>query len=266
MGICSIMMPTDSHIILIDSVEPDSPRRLVHGILTGPQRFVDFPGGSWEGWILGGIPQLVTVKLTTVESLVTYIPGAHPDGSSEVRDARQRLRMCLAGVQNRLPLTIEAGPTHIAIPSFLATDATMRPSTYEAEVELLLGNYAESADFQAWVSFNRWMDRMMNTDPDIGNSFVGSRCSERLVSAGRSMSIASGLLLPFEVAVVDRLVYGVLRLDEARGPNLFSSTLFMSDRCDRLQPGTLLRRAIRFEEEGKTCEFHSEIARISSLT
>jgi hypothetical protein len=259
------MMNENSHIIFIDSIESDVPRHLVHGVVAGPHRFVDFPDRSWDGWVLNAVPKPVTARLRTVESLVTPAAGVdHPEGTPEERSARRRLNICLAGVQNRIPLTIESGPTRIPIPSFLVTDPTMQPSTYGVVVKLLLSRFAESADFQAWVLYNRSMDRAMAADPDIGHLFV-DRCTDRLVSDGASMSFFPGLLLPIEVDLPGRSVYGVVRLVESLDSNQFFSNLYLSDRCERMCVGAILRRVVRFVEDGKVRECRSEVARVAEV-
>jgi hypothetical protein len=259
------MNSTNRHTVFVDSVGSEGSRYLLQGVLVDPQRFVDFPHDAWEGWILGDCPRPVKVSLTTVESLVTYLPGTHPDGPVDVRDARRQVRSCLAGVQNRLPLTLETGPADLPTNFFLSSDANLRPSTQDVVVECLLSSCAESADFRAWVAFNRWMDRMMGGDPDVGHLFENNDGSEKLVSTGLSMSVTSGLLMPFEIPIAERVVYGVIRIGEPKGRNLFASKIFMCDQCDLLQPGASLRRSVRFEEEGSLYEFTSEIARISSV-
>jgi hypothetical protein len=262
MGIRLIMISLSEHIIFIGSPDAGRHSDRLCGVLVDPSRSLDFPEGGWDGWALAGEPRQAHFQRATVDSITS------PDRSclvSVAGERAERLRsLCLAGVQNCITLTYPEELRGLTGPYFISSDWSLEAEAYEAEVELLLERLSDFPDFRGMVAFDRWLTRRLSGDPDVGNLFA-STDEDSLSKTGQSMHAAAGLLLPFELGCSRKLIYGVLALQDSGRPGKFRCVLYMSEKSECLRPGIILRRRIRFEEDGREHSYSAEIARVLSV-
>lgn len=233
---------------------------LADAMLLDSARAIDVATETWQGWINR---KEVACELRGVSELGTGedskgIPLSILDGKGYLHDLSLHVKHA---AENHLDLFFDS--SELAEPPFLLTVREDKVLVkYRAVVELLLHELFESADFQAFLSWEQAFEKSspFNLPPDLQ-----TQRSRQLIQAAQQFKPCEGLFLPIGTEASGG--YGAAHLKKMIAPHVFEVEIFTCKGELGLNANSiLLSRSVRWIEKGIQKEQTVKVGRILERT